>query len=205
MIGYCIADCHANWDVYQDLLKKKEELGFSDESYDLEAEVRRITSIQEDNGFKFDFPQACQLYNNHKERMDEIETKLQEVFPPIIEERYSAKTGKRLKDRVTIFNPGSRQQVAERLASKGAVWTELTPTGKPKIDEKTLEQNASIPEAKDVLEYLIISKRIGMVRSWLDSCADTGRIHGRVNTIGAITGRMSHSKPNLAQIPSDAQ
>ena len=42
MIGYCIADCHANWDVYQDLLKKKEKLGFSDESYDLEAEVRPI-------------------------------------------------------------------------------------------------------------------------------------------------------------------
>jgi hypothetical protein len=57
----------------QDLLKKKEELGFSDESYDLEAEVRRITTIQEDNGFKFDFDQACLLYNNHKERMDEIE------------------------------------------------------------------------------------------------------------------------------------
>ena len=95
--------------------------------------------------------------------------------------------------------------MAERLATKGAVWTELTPTGKPKIDESTLEQNASIPEAQDVLEYLIISKRIGMVRSWLDSCADTGRIHGRVNTIGAITGRMSHSKPNLAQIPSQPE
>ena len=205
MTAYCIADCHANYDVYLDLLKKKESLGFSDESYDLEAEVRRITTIQEDNGFAFDFDAACVLYNSHKDRMDAITDKLQEVFPPIIEERYSDKTGKRLKDRVTIFNPGSRQQVAERLESKGAVWTELTPTGKPKVDETTLEQQSHVPEAQDVLEYLIISKRIGMLRSWLDAMSTDGRIHGRVNTCGAITGRMSHSKPNMAQIPSDRQ
>lgn len=205
MTAYCIADCHANYDVYLDLLKKKESLGFSDESYDLEAEVRRITTIQEDNGFEFDFDAACTLYNSHKDRMDAITNKLQEVFPPIIEERYSDKTGKRLKDRVTIFNPGSRQQVAERLESKGAVWTELTPTGKPKVDETTLEQQSHVPEAQDVLEYLIISKRIGMLRSWLDAVSDDGRIHGRVNTCGAITGRMSHSKPNMAQIPSGSE
>lgn len=202
MTQYCIADCHANWDVYQGLLKKKEKLGFSDESYDLEAEVRRITTIQEDNGFKFDFASACTLYNKHEQRMQEIEDELQQIFPPIIEERWSDKTGKQLKDKVTVFNPGSRQQVAERLATIGAVWTELTPTGKPKIDEKTLGENDHLDEAKAVLEYLIISKRIGMVRSWLDACGEDGRIHGRVNTIGAITGRMSHSKPNLAQIPS---
>ena len=202
MTQYCIADCNANWDVYQGLLKKKEKLGFSDASYDLEAEVRRVTTIQEDNGFKFDFASACTLYNKHEQRMQEIEDDLQQIFPPIIEERWSAKTGKQLKDKIRVFNPGSRQQVAERLATIGAVWTELTPTGKPKIDEKTLGENDHLDEAKAVLEYLIISKRIGMVRSWLDTCGEDGRIHGRVNTIGAITGRMSHSKPNLAQIPS---
>ena len=39
------------------------------------------------------------------------------IFPPIVEERYSEKTGKRLKDKVTVFNVGSRQQVADRLDS----------------------------------------------------------------------------------------
>ena len=34
-----------------------------------------------------------------------------ELFPPIVEERWSEKTGKRLKDKVTRFNPGSRKQV----------------------------------------------------------------------------------------------
>ena len=31
---------------------------------------------------------------------------------------------------------------------------------------------------------------------------DDGRIHGFVNTNGAVTGRMTHSSPNMAQVPS---
>ena len=29
-------------------------------------------------------------------------------------------------------------------------------------------------------------------------------MHGYVNTNGAVTGRMTHSKPNLAQVPSSS-
>ena len=202
MAHYCVADTKANWDVYQKLLSKKEALGFSDESYDLEAEVRKRTSVQEDNGFLFDFAAGCKTHTDHKARMEEIEHELQEVFPPIVEQRVSEKTGKPLKDKVTVFNPGSRQQVAARLEGKGAVWTTRTETGKPKVDETTLKELSHIPEAVLVLEYLTLSKRIGMVKSWIDNTSEDGRIHGRVNTCGAVTGRMTHSKPNLAQIPS---
>ena len=41
------------------------------------------------------------------------------MFPPIVEERWSEKTGKRLKDKVTEFNVGSRKQIAERLEGVG--------------------------------------------------------------------------------------
>lgn len=203
MVEYCLQDCRANWDVYQYMLDFKEELGFSDESVELEHLVAKYTKVQEVNGFAFDFPTAAMLHTNHKERMDEIEVQLQEVFPPIIEERWSEKTGKQLKDKVTVFNPGSRQQVAERLESKGAVWKKFTETGKAKVDETTLAE-LGIPEADLVLEYLTLGKRLGMLRSWLDAVREDGRIHGRVNTCGAVTGRMTHSAPNMAQIPSDA-
>ena len=43
-----------------------------------------------------------------------------------------------------------------------------------------------------------------MLKNWLDAVQDDGRIHGRVNTCGAVTGRMTHSSPNMAQIPSDS-
>ena len=202
MVDYCIADTVANKDVFEFLLKELKD--FSTESIDLEHKVAQETKVQESNGFKLDFPLACSIHTQHTARMKEIEQELQEVFPPIVEERYSEKTGKRLKDKVTIFNPGSRVQVAERLSEKGAVWKELTPTsGRAKVDETTLSHNLHVPEAKLVLEYLVISKRLGMVTAWVNAVAEDGRIHGRVNTCGAVTGRMTHSKPNLAQIPSD--
>ena len=200
MVEYCIADCVANVDVYHMLAAEVADFGASVE---IEHIVATATKVQEANGFALDFDRACTLHTEHTNRMEEIERNLQEVFPPIIEERWSEKTGKQLKDKVTVFNPGSRQQVASRLESKGAVWKTLTETGKAKVDETTLAE-LDIPEAGFVLEYLTLGKRVGMLRSWLDSVAEDGRIHGRVNTCGAVTGRMTHSKPNLAQIPSDA-
>jgi DNA polymerase-1 len=205
MSDYCIQDCRATWSVYNYLAAKHERLGFSDASLENEQEVRRLTTKQEENGFMFDFQRGCEMFNAHEQRMKEIECELQDVFPPVVEQRWSEKTGKQLKDKVTVFNPGSRQQVAARLEGKGAVWKTLTETGKPKVDETTLAEQSAIPEAALVLEYLTLSKRLGMLRSWIDAVADDGRIHGRVNTCGAITNRMTHSKPNLAQIPSDKE
>jgi DNA polymerase-1 len=204
MIDYCLADCKANWSVFQHQLALIEKHKFSWQSIELEHKVRRYTTEQERNGFAFDFPTAAMMHTMHKERMNEIEAELQATFPPIVEERWSEKTGKQLKSKVTVFNPGSRQQVAERLEAKGAVWTKFTETGKAKVDETTLAC-LGIPEADLVLEYLTLGKRLGMLKSWLDAVREDGRIHGRVNTCGAVTGRMTHSSPNLAQIPSEAQ
>jgi len=204
MVHYCLQDCRANWDVYEYIVSEMDRQGFSEQSRILEHAVAKHTAQQVRNGFAFDFNTACGLYRDHEQRMREIEEELQAVFPPIVEERWSEKTGKRLKDRVTPFNVASRQQVAERLSAKGAVWNDTTPSGKPKVDETTLKQNEHVPEAALVLEYLTLQKRYGMLKSWLDAVQDDGRIHGRVNPCGAVTGRMTHSSPNMAQIPSDS-
>lgn len=204
MIQYCLADCRATWDVHQHITRALTKKGFSSQSAALEHGVSKIIAEQERNGFAFDFNRACSLHQGHEQRMRDIETELQEVFPPIVEERYSEKTGKKLKEKVTVFNPGSRQQVAERLEGKGVVWKERTETGKPKVDESTLAELKHVPEAALVLEYLTLSKRIGMLKNWIDAVQTDGRIRGRVNTCGAVTGRMTHSNPNMAQIPSES-
>jgi len=205
MIEYCLQDCRTNWDVYHYLLAELERLGFGGECIELEHQCSAVLRRQEEYGFLFDYNQACDTYAMQQERMNEIEQILQEVFPPIVTERWSEKTGKQLKDHVEPFNVGSRPQVAKRLATKGAVWEKLTPTGKPVVDERTLALNEHIPEAKLVLEYMTLQKRSGMIKSWLDAYAEDGRIHGYVNSCGTVTGRMTHSRPNLAQIPSGAE
>ena len=200
MIDYCIRDTEVTEAVYKRLMVELAD--FSQESIDLEHQVQWVIQGQERNGWLLDQRLCHILCAKFKERMNEIEQHLQSLFPPIIEERYSEKTGKRLKDKVTVFNVGSRQQIAERLSQKGAIWTELTATGKPVVDEKTLKENHHVPEAAQVLEYLLLQKRYAQVNSWLEHVQDDGRVHGRVTTNGAVTGRMTHQSPNMAQVPS---
>jgi DNA polymerase I-like protein with 3'-5' exonuclease and polymerase domains len=200
MIDYCIRDTEVTEAVYKRLTVELD--GFDQEAIDLEHEVQWIIQEQVRNGWLLDQRKCHILCAMFKERMYEIEAELQGVFPPIVEERWSDKTGNRLKDKVTVFNPGSRQQVAERLEAKGAVWSELTPTGRPMVDERALAENQHIPEAKLVLNYLMYQKRYAQVSSWLEHVQDDGRVHGRVTTNGAVTGRMTHQTPNMAQVPS---
>ena len=200
MIDYCIRDVELTEAVYKRLMVELD--GFSQDSIDLEHEVQWVIQEQERNGWLLDQRLCHILCAKFKERMNEIESNLQALFPPVVEERYSEKTGKRLKDKVHVFNVGSRQQVAERLTAKGAVWKELTATGKPVVDEKTLKENYHVPESAQVLEYLLLQKRYAQVNSWIEHVQEDGRVHGRVITNGAVTGRMTHQSPNMAQVPS---
>ena len=201
MIDYCIQDVEITEAVHQKLISGMDKWK-NKECLELEHKVQWIVQQQENNGWLLDQDLANNLCATFKEGMNDIQSELQEMFPPIVEERYSEKTKKRLKDKVTVFNVGSRQQVAERLETKGAVWTELTPSGKPVVDEKTLKQNDHVPEAAKVLEYLLLQKRHAQVLSWLEAVQEDGRVHGRVISNGAVTGRMTHQNPNMAQVPA---
>jgi DNA polymerase I-like protein with 3'-5' exonuclease and polymerase domains len=69
------------------------------------------------------------------------------------------------------------------------------------VDEVILSK-LPYPEAKAMAEYLLIQKRIAQASSWLEHVADDGRVHGKVITNGAVTGRMTHHSPNMAQVPA---
>tara|TARA_R110002020_G_scaffold167017_3_gene355231 strand:- start:23384 stop:25153 length:1770 start_codon:yes stop_codon:yes gene_type:complete len=103
---------------------------------------------------------------------------------------------------VTEFNLGSRKQIGEYLIDFGWEPEVFTPTGQPQVDEKILSKVKDIPEAGLICDYLMYQKRVAQVISWIEHVEDDGRVHGFVNTNGAITGRMTHSWPNLAQVPS---
>lgn len=199
---YCKRDVEVTTKLYKYLTTALKKKGFSDLSVKLEHEVAEITAQQVTNGFKLDVPVATQWQTEMSDRIDEISSELQERFPPIVTIRVSEKTGKRLKDSVEQFNVGSRQQIAKRLSKLGVKWKKKTPSGAPMVDESTLAE-IDLPEAKLCAEYLGLVKLKGMVDSWLKYVdPETHRIHGYVNSCGAVTGRMTHNKPNLAQIPS---
>lgn len=196
---YCITDVDVCRVLYGHLVEELGKLKFSERSIDLEHKVAAIIRQQEENGWLVDMRHTTMLYAQLMQRQEEIKTQLQQVFPPITTERFSEKTGKRLKDSVVEFNPGSRQQIADRLMSLGWKPTEKTEGGGWKVDETVLS-GVDISEAKLVAEYLMLVKRTSQIQSWIEAVKDDGRIHGKVITNGAVTGRATHSSPNMSQV-----
>ena len=199
MIEYCERDTEVTEAVHKQLVR--DMAGFDQRSIDLEHKVQYAVQQQERNGWVLDQKLSHELLATFKERMNEIEEVLQDKFPPIIDERWSEKTGKRLKDRVEVFNVGSRQQIARRLSTLGVVFEKVTEKGNPIVDEAVLD-TIDLPEASLCSEYLMLQKRYAQVHSWLEHVQDDGRVHGRVISNGAVTGRMTHQSPNMAQVPA---
>ena len=200
MLKYCIKDVQLTHKLYIHLLPKLKK--FSKKSMLLEHQIRAIVNRQEENGFKLDVKQAEILCQKLEDEAHNIQEELRKVFPPIITERYSESTGNRLSDSVEDFNPNSRQQISKRLMEKGWKPVNLTPTGHPIVDEGTLKRIKNIPEAHKIAHYLLLQKRVSQIKSWIEVVQDDGKVHGRVMTLKAISGRMAHNSPNMAQVPA---
>jgi DNA polymerase I-like protein with 3'-5' exonuclease and polymerase domains len=103
------------------------------------------------------------------------------------------------------FNPASGHHIVDRL-TKLYGWKpkEFTSDGMAKTDETVLS-SLNYEPAKLLTEYALLQKRIGQIaegkQAWLKLVTDAGLLHGSVMCTGARTSRMSHARPNLAQVP----
>lgn len=108
--------------------------------------------------------------------------------------------------KVVEFNPASRSHIAKRLMAQfNWVPEKFTETNQPQVDETVLEGLLHIPGVPELKEFLLVEKRLGQIaegqQAWL-KLVKGGKIHGRINPIGAITHRATHSNPNLSQVPA---
>ena len=225
MVQYCRRDVEVTAALYKKL--EWDLRHFSDQSVELEHDVQEITQQQVRNGWLLDNRRAIELVATLREKLYDLEDAVQEAFRPLptfvkeIQPKVK-KDGaisvvglKFLGDSWEIvggpfsrvdypeFNLGSRQQIGRYLKHYGWKPCKFTETGQAIVDEKVLSGITGIPQASLISEYLMVQKRIAQVQSWIDAVdEDTGRVHGQVNTNGAVTGRMTHAKPNLAQVPA---
>lgn len=222
MRTYCKRDVELLSKVKQRLDKELE--GFSEESIELEHKVARIIHQQELNGWTLDQEAAFMLLAELKEKKYELEDKVHETFKPVAkpvreiipkinqsgatsvvglkylgDDCLSLVGGTHTRIEWQEFNLGSRKQIGERLVALGWKPPKMTPTGQPQVDETTLK-DVEFPEGALIADYLTVEKRIAMVQSWLDFVQEDGRVHGRCNSNGAVTGRMTHYQPNMAQV-----
>ncbi len=106
------------------------------------------------------------------------------------------------------FNPGSRPQIIDRLMTLyGWEPKDLTDSGKSfRVDDEILRVIATdIPIAGTLAEVFYMTKRLGQIadgqNGWLKLVRADGRIHGRVNVGGTVSGRATHAAPNISQVP----
>jgi DNA polymerase I-like protein with 3'-5' exonuclease and polymerase domains len=224
MLEYCIQDLKVTGKVYEVLKDKLDKFGGT--SIVLEHQVQNVVSTQIKNGWSLDQQKCWELLAELKEKKIHLEEEVHIKFKPLatfikeVTPKYKIngelssvglKFLPNFKDVVIgpfshvefpEFNLGSRQQIGKYLKFFGWRPTELTEKGHAIVDEAVLSKVKGIPEAKLIAEWLIVQKRMAQVKSWLDVVEVDGRVRGYVNPIGAVTGRMTHSSPNMAQVPS---
>ena len=226
MIDYCEQDVAVTFTLYKHLMSSEP----ADTMMKIEHKFAELMKMQEVHGWKFDTDGCRALTSDIMQRRADLEKQLQESFPPKdiptktpvwkTDDGKIWKTKKQAteagykpvdvkKDGFTtkkvLFNPASRDQIAERLTEKYGWKPKLfTASGKPKIDETVLK-GIGKPEADILFQYLLCIKRLGQVaegqEAWL-KLADDGVMRGQVVTNGTVTGRCSHRHPNVAQVPA---
>lgn len=194
MQRYCEQDTRVTARLLKHLEKQLAAQRFVGECVVLEHQVADIIAEQERNGVLIDQKALTTLYAEVQDEVAKIEKDLVAKFEPTI---IQLKT----KQKIQPFNPGSRQQIVDRLIKRGWKPTEKTEKGNVILDEEILK-HMDIPEAKDFLRYFEVTKIQSFLTNWLDKIGEDGRIHGAVISNGAVTGRMTHSSPNLGQVPS---
>ena len=127
------------------------------------------------SGFPFDVDQCLDFVDGLEHRKEQIENKLKELFPPIehkevfIPKVNNTKRGYIKgqpfeKIHVEEFNPGSRQQIVDRLKKKyNWIPQATTEKGNPILNDDVLEK-LPYPEAKPLSEYMLLNKRLGQIK-----------------------------------------
>ncbi|API58483.1 hypothetical protein BSL82_03500 [Tardibacter chloracetimidivorans] len=224
MFSYMLQDAEVTYDLYKKLMAQQP----SEQSIVLEHRVAWLCAQMERNGFPFDVHKASELYAQLSNEREGLRRELVGLFPnwkvrlPDFVPARDNKTKGYVKGEPVErwkeheFNPASRKHIADRLIDKYGwepkVFTQerikdedgtwIQP-GSPKIDDEVLN-SLPYPEAKKLARYFLIEKRIGQIaegnEAWL-KVQKNGKIHARYNTNGAVTGRATHSKPNISQVP----
>ena len=222
--------CNTYVRITAELWTKIQKRGLSAEAAHLELKFSKLAHKMQWRGIYFNEVGAAELYVKMDDERNALLQECTSLVPPVVTEmktpqywvcqktftQYSRKAdappaAKKslvkgpMKTKTTYFNPLSRQQVGDFLISRGWEPEDTTPTGKPKVDEKTLLSITDIPEAQVLAKIYRLQKMIGMLaegnEAWLKLSVNN-RLHPKLNTIGAVSGRTSCVRPNLQQVPS---
>jgi DNA polymerase I-like protein with 3'-5' exonuclease and polymerase domains len=180
----------------------------------LEHKVAQILTKQEIHGWSFDSKAAWQLASALRKELEQTCEVLRNRHPFVQGSEFTPKRNNRTSGyvegcpitKLKELNPTSRDHISWILQTfHGWTPTQMTPTGKPIIDEVILK-DIGTETAMDFLKCLDITKKLGMIsegtNAWLKLCTSADRIHHHCS-VATNTHRCAHRKPNLGQTPSE--
>lgn len=214
MAEYCSRDTLVTLTLYRRIARA----GISLPALQIEQELAEYLFQQELNGWPFDVEKARALQAKLAAKREELGEILRKQFgtwtvnlgmftPKINNKKLGYIKGVPCqKIKVVTFNPRSTDHIADRLQKlygwKPTAFAEKT--GKPMVTANVLK-GLQYPGIEHIKELLLVNKRLGQLaegtQAWLKTVKDTGLIHHRCNQLGAVTHRMTHSYPNVAQVP----
>lgn len=106
------------------------------------------------------------------------------------------------KEKIEPFNWNSPKQLVWLLENKYGLDLYSEREAKITTNEAMLLEHVAHPTVAKLLQYRESEKLVNTcIPALLDNIQPDGRVHGRYNIGGTVTGRLSSSKPNLQQIP----
>ena len=179
-VTYAGTDAILTARLHEVLTKMVADLGLEHLS-GFEHRTQRITTAMTARGFKVDRAYAHEL-------SEEL------AFDQQVAEEWVAANG--------VTNVNSTKQVADALVARGAVLTETTPSGALKVDKTVL---AGIDD--ELANQVLVAKNSSkFLSSYVDPMIEAahidGRVHCRIKSLAARTGRQAISQPPLQQLPS---
>jgi len=190
----------------------------------LEMRMAEIMAQQEASGFRFDVAAAERVRSELQTESENLELAIQARYVYVPGKVYTPKRANKTKGYVAgapmtkllDFNPTSRQHIAWALQNhRGARFTKVTETGKPKVDEATLSEMRDLALSQDntllhqecemFIRLLTLQKWLGQLsegtNSWFNTIEPDGCIHHSCS-LATQTGRNAHRGPNLGQVVS---
>lgn len=156
--------------------------------YDMEMAVRRVSTQMEINGARVDVEYAEKQYEEHLDRQASIKQWVQDAYGA---------------------NSGSTKQLVKVFQDDlGAVITERTPAGYPRVDKIQLDKfvrDYSGTAVSQLASYILEARKMEKLaqsyfRNIIDKNVD-GLLHCSIDTLAARTGRMSIKDPALQTLP----
>ena len=182
----------------------------------LEHNVAQILTEQELHGWHFDTKAAWQLASTLRGELEQTCELLRNRHPFVKGSEFTPKRNNKTSGyvegctftKLKELNPTSRDHISWILQTfHGWNPTQMSPTGKPIIDEVILK-DIGTPIAMDFLKCLDITKSLGMIsegtNAWLKLCTNAKRIHHHCS-VATNTHRCAHRNPNLGQVKSDPE